>query len=523
MEEDSLKENGGNNSKKKSAIVLIILVSLTIGCSCLLIFKDKLFENSTNNKTDKQVDSNTFQSDYRLTGNGLEDFDLYFLQLENEAKNKIYSPLSIKYALAMLADGSDGDTKKQIEAVIGDYKTKAYPNNEHMSFANAMFIKDSFKNSILDSYTTSIRNKYNAEVIYDSFKNASNMNNWISKKTLNLLNNVLNDSSINRYNFLLVNALAINMKWNYQLQCEFNDTVPCKYYNIKYLHENYTDYIDYISDYSPYSKLMFNNTNEVKVTKIGASINKYDIIDTLGEENIRKTVSTEYQKYIDEGGYVCNPSFEDTINQYIDELNSNYNKIDESTDFYFYTNDDIKVFAKDLKTYDNMTLQYLAIMPTEENLNNYIKNLNTKKFNDIIKNIKEINLENFDENYVTKIKGSIPLFEFNYDLDLMKSLKSLGIKDIFDINKANLSKLTTEKQYIDVKHKANIKFSNDGITASAATVAGGLGATGGCFDYIFDVPVKEIDLTFDKPYLFIIRDKNSGEVWFAGTVYEPLQ
>ena len=36
------------------------------------------------------------------------------------------------------------------------------------------------------------------------------------------------------------------------------------------------------------------------------------------------------------------------------------------------------------------------------------------------------------------------------------------------------------------------------------------------------VPVEEIDLTFDKPFLFIIRDKETGEVWFAGTVYEPL-
>ena len=39
---------------------------------------------------------------------------------------------------------------------------------------------------------------------------------------------------------------------------------------------------------------------------------------------------------------------------------------------------------------------------------------------------------------------------------------------------------------------------------------------------MYDVPVEEIDLTFDKPYMFIIRDKESGEVWFAGTVYEPL-
>ena len=73
----------------------------------------------------------------------------------------------------------------------------------------------------------------------------------------------------------------------------------------------------------------------------------------------------------------------------------------------------------------------------------------------------------------------------------------------------------------DTVHKANISFSNDGIKASAVTLAGGMG-DGGCnFDYFYEIPVKEIDLTFDKPYMYIIRDKESGEVWFAGTVYEP--
>ena len=47
---------------------------------------------------------------------------------------------------------------------------------------------------------------------------------------------------------------------------------------------------------------------------------------------------------------------------------------------------------------------------------------------------------------------------------------------------------------------------------------------GGCgYDYQFKVPVENIDLTFDKPYMFIIRDKDTNEVWFAGTVYEPTE
>ena len=34
--------------------------------------------------------------------------------------------------------------------------------------------------------------------------------------------------------------------------------------------------------------------------------------------------------------------------------------------------------------------------------------------------------------------------------------------------------------------------------------------------------IETIDLTFDRPFMYLIRDKETGEVWFAGTVYEPI-
>lgn len=78
-----------------------------------------------------------------------------------------------------------------------------------------------------------------------------------------------------------------------------------------------------------------------------------------------------------------------------------------------------------------------------------------------------------------------------------------------------------EVTFSEAKHKANIEFTQDGIKAAAATEAGGAGA-GSSFDYFFEVPTITIDLTFDKPYMFLIRDKQSSEVWFMGNVYNPL-
>ena len=50
-----------------------------------------------------------------------------------------------------------------------------------------------------------------------------------------------------------------------------------------------------------------------------------------------------------------------------------------------------------------------------------------------------------------------------------------------------------------------------------------VGGSGEPFDYKYDIPIEDIDLTFNKPYMFLIRDKKTQEVFFVGTVYNPLE
>ena len=126
---------------------------------------------------------------------------------------------------------------------------------------------------------------------------------------------------------------------------------------------------------------------------------------------------------------------------------------------------------------------------------------------------------------MTKIEGSIPFFKYDYELKLRDNLQELGIKKVFSPETADLSGITKEEgAYVsDVKHKATIDFSNDGIKAAAVTsmsmYTAGLGDYE--FEYLFDVPVETVDLTFNQPYMYLIRDVETGEIWFTGTVYEP--
>lgn len=516
-----------SNKKKSLIIIAIILVIVFLGI--FIFFKVKSNKNNSkldnNNQEQVEVKRENKYSNYQLKDNTLSNFDLYFLQLENNKKNMVYSPLSIKYVLEMLNSGADGESKDQITDILGTYINKKYINNKNMSFANALFVRNSYKDNIKTSYIDTLLNQYNASVSYDAFDNASTINKWISDKTFNLINNAFNDEDIRDLNFVLANALAIDMDWVNKIQA------PYEGYGVSYQHEKFYDYVLSLAEAGFHDLAFQSYDKKANAVEIAAVVNKYDIVNELGEANIRKTVSDDYSNWLKNGGNdeyaMCGENAsEDKLNldKYIKELSANYQNISSSTDFEFYVDDNVKVFAKDLKKYNGTTLQYIGIMPTNETLSNYINNTDANSLNKLIDKIKPLALDSFKDGVITDVHGYIPLFKFDYKLNLVKDLNTLGITDVFDSKKANLSNLTTDSAYIgDATHKATIDFSNDGIKAGAFTAGGGAGAGGCGYDYLFNVPVLKIDLTFDKPYMFIIRDKDTNEVWFAGTVYEPTE
>ena len=530
---DSQQVQKQKKGKKGFLRFVIVVLICTIG------FSGFLYANKLKGTEKVETKTKNVTSNYRMSGNDLSEFDLSFLKLENEAKNKIYSPLSIKYALEMVAEGANGDTKKEIDAVVGEYKAKSYTNSPNMSFANAMFIRDTYKDNVKSDYTTKLSTKYNAEVRLDPFASPDNINSWVKEKTLGLIDNAVDDVSQN--DFFLINALAIDMNWNNQIHCAVGSEVPClvNNYHIKYHHEKIKDddkwaYSNTSYEYTDFPKMDFEGQEgKFEYSQVLADFNRYDIITELGEDKIREEVTAAYNEWLKEGDnsnyqwYDSNivPHVATEVDLYIDnymeQLKSNYNSAINNTDFYLYTDNNVKVFAKDLKEYDGLNLQYVGIMPKEQELTKYIDNVKAKDISDIISNLKEVKIDNFKEGVVTIIHGNIPFFKYDYELSLMEDLQKLGIKKAFTKD-ADLSNMVKGPASLNKAiHKANIEFSNDGIKAGAITAMGGAGAATGGFEYLFKVPVEEIDLDFNKPYMYIIRDKSSGEVWFAGSVYQP--
>ena len=519
-------------SKKGLVITLIsllLIAGIVVGVILLLngngdkkeTKDNKEKEKPTEQKPDKPEKPEVF-SEYKLLASDVSEYDLFFLKTENKEKNMIYSPLSIKYALIMLNEGTDGDSHDQIKSVVGDYAPKKYANSSNMSFANALFINNKYKDDIKKDYQNTLKSKYNAELIYDDFSGPSTINSWVKEKTLDLIENLLDDLDKNEV-FVLVNALGIDMEWNKY----FHDKTKDWY--IRYPHLKFYPKTVY-SIAGGYPSTQFNDVKDKSffaVDFVGV-VDNYDIIADIGEDNIRKTVGEKYKKWLEDGACgspESEPSVEEYLDKYINEIKTGVNETKMSTDFKIYNDDSVKAFSKELKEYNGTTLEYIAIMPNKEKLSDYVKNVKAEDINKIIEGLKEINNDNFAKDKITYIYGSLPIFEYEYELDLINDLNKLGITDIFDDTKADLSKISKMKGlFIDTAvHKATISFSNEGIKAAAATALGGKGAAGCGFDYFYEPPIEEIDMTFDKPFIYMIVDKDTKEVWFMGTVYEPKE
>jgi len=110
----------------------------------------------------------------------------------------------------------------------------------------------------------------------------------------------------------------------------------------------------------------------------------------------------------------------------------------------------------------------------------------------------------------------LPKFTFESSFDLSETLKSMGMVAAFDPASADLSGMTGKKDLFisDVIHKAFVAVDEAGTEAAAAT---------GAFAQITSAMFGNPDVVIDRPFIFIIRDKPSGQILFIGRVLDPTQ
>ena len=130
-------------------IVLIVLIS--VGFLFYYLLSTQAIKNDwfPGNEPEKPVQPEPSEKPQKKFSDYDGSLDFSFLKMEDKKENLIYSPLSVKYALSLLNDGAAGETKEQIETVLDGTELTKYENIEDkLSLANAVFIKNDFKDSV---------------------------------------------------------------------------------------------------------------------------------------------------------------------------------------------------------------------------------------------------------------------------------------------------------------------------------------------------------------------------------------
>ncbi|HUG29523.1 MAG TPA: serpin family protein [Candidatus Limnocylindria bacterium] len=115
-----------------------------------------------------------------------------------------------------------------------------------------------------------------------------------------------------------------------------------------------------------------------------------------------------------------------------------------------------------------------------------------------------------------RVQLSLPRFGIESKLGLNEVLSDMGMPLAFDPPSADFSGITPVSDlYIsDVIHQANIDVDEEGTEAAAAT---------GVVMGITSMPPEPIPLTVDRPFLFALRDVETGAILFLGRVVEPME
>ena len=155
-----------------------------------------------------------------------------FMQVDKQKRsgNFMISPLSLTNALAMLANGADGTTLKQIADVLGakdmsvDKICKQYRDldvylksiDKETSFANASSIWIDNKFQVKAAFIKNNKEIFNAEVYNEPLateKTKNDINSWCDKHTNGHIKEILHNLPSPDSRMLLMNALYFNGKW----------------------------------------------------------------------------------------------------------------------------------------------------------------------------------------------------------------------------------------------------------------------------------------------------------------------
>jgi serpin B len=152
--------------------------------------------------------------------------------------------------------------------------------------------------------------------------------------------------------------------------------------------------------------------------------------------------------------------------------------------------------------YDGDELSMVILLPSSGNFEAFEEGLQAQQVNDIINGLQ-----------LTEVALTMPKFEFDSEFRLKDTLAEMGMPIAFS-GAADFSGMTGSPELCisEVVHKAFVSVDEAGTEAAAATAV---------IMRLTAVPEPPVPVTIDRPFIFLIRDIETGAILFVGRVLNP--
>jgi serpin B len=153
--------------------------------------------------------------------------------------------------------------------------------------------------------------------------------------------------------------------------------------------------------------------------------------------------------------------------------------------------------------YDGRELSMVILLPASGDFETFEEGLQAQQVSNIIGDLQPAG-----------VALTMPRFEFESGFRLGGTLAGMGMPDAFSPSYADFSGMTgkPELSIWGVVHKAFVVVAETGTEAAAATAVSGEGE---------GEPAAELEVTIDRPFIFLIRDIETGTILFVGRVLNP--
>jgi serpin B len=153
--------------------------------------------------------------------------------------------------------------------------------------------------------------------------------------------------------------------------------------------------------------------------------------------------------------------------------------------------------------YDGGELSMVILLPASGNFQDFEQGLQAQQVTDIITDLQS-----------ARVALTMPKFEFDSEFSLKDTLVDMGMPIAFVPYKADFSGMTGNRELFisAVVHKAFVAVDEAGTEAAAATAVV-VAPTA--------LPERPVELTIDHPFIFLIRDIETGTILFVGRVLNP--